>query len=186
MTDRLDKPRGVLIGSKVVVFGRDDAKRVFSLGFFGKPLSVRKPKSPDEVEPPLELSLIEAIYLCENGKLIVSSADGDILGCESLRNIASEHIREFDLIYPVYIRLKQAGLVVRSALKYGADFALYREAPGKEHAPYLLKVLESGQSIDPGDLVGWGRVAHSVRKDLIIAISYGSRQSFIVFKWLRP
>ena len=186
MTEQQGKPRGVLIGSKVVVFGRDDAKRVFSLGFFGKPLSIRKPKSPEEVEPPLELSLIEATYLCEVGELDVSSPDGEMLDCENLKKIASEHIREFRLIYPVYIRLRQAGLVIRSALKYGADFALYREAPGKEHAPYLLKVLESAQIVDPGDLVGWGRVAHSVRKDLIIAISYGFRQSFIVFKWLRP
>lgn len=186
MTEQQGKPRGIIIGSKVVVFGRDDAKRVFSLGFFGKPLSVRKPKSPEEVEPPLELSLIEATYLCEAGELEVSSPNGEMLDCESLKKIASEHIREFKLIYPVYIRLRQAGLVIRSALKYGADFALYREAPGKEHAPYLLKVLESTQTVDPGDLVGWGRVAHSVRKDLIIAVSYGSRQSFIVFKWLRP
>ena len=186
MTGERGKPKGVLIGSKVVVFGRDDAKRVFSLGFFGKPISVRKPKSPEEVEPPLELSLIEATYLCENGELEVSSPDGEELDCENLKKIASELIREFGLIYPVYIKLRQAGLVIRSALKYGADFALYREAPGKEHAPYLLKVLDSTQSVDPGDLVGWGRVAHSVRKDLIIAISYGSRQSFIVFKWLRP
>jgi len=186
MNGNENKPKGVLIGSKVVVFGSDDAKRVFSLGFFGKPLSVRKPKSPEEVEPPLELSLIEAIYLCELGELIIFSSEGDRMGCDQLKRIASEHIRDFSLIYPVYIKLRQAGLVIRSALKYGADFALYREAPGREHAPYLLKVLESTQSVDPGDLVGWGRVAHSVRKDLIIAISYGSRQSFIVFKWLRP
>jgi len=56
-----------------------------------------------------------------------------------------------------------------------------------EHAPFIVKVINHDESVDPGDLVGWGRVAHSVRKSLLLAVTYSSKEwKYIMFKWFRP
>ena len=112
---------------------------------------------------------------------------GKPLSLEELKNIAKKLIPDIDLIYSTYKELRSQGLTVRSGLKYGADFALYRTRPGLEHAPYLVKVLRYDEEVDPGNLIGWGRISHSVRKNLLIAITYpGGVRKYIMLKWLRP
>ncbi len=114
--------------------------------------------------------------------------EGDTkLSHEALLKRASSLVEDFETVYPVYKELREGGFIVRSALKYGADFAVYTKRPGLEHAPYLVKVLPYDKVIDPGDLIGWGRVSHSVRKDLLLAITYPSGKiDYIIFKWIRP
>ncbi len=126
------------------------------------------------------------MYLVELGVLEVIS-EGKSLSLDELRSIAKKLIPDIDLIYSTYKELRSQGLTVRSGLKYGADFALYRTRPGLEHAPYLVKVLRYDEEVDPGNLIGWGRISHSVRKNLLIAITYpGGVRKYIMLKWLRP
>ncbi len=174
-----------LVGSKLIVFEVSAARTIFSKGFFGKPLGVKKPKTTD-INSPLELSLVEGMYLLENNVIYVEHM-GRVLGLEDLRAIANERIANFDDLYHVYKELRREGFVVRSGLKYGADFAVYRSRPGLEHAPYLVKVVRFDSSVDPGDLVGWGRLSHSVRKKLLIAVVYPDKEvDYIMFKWFKP
>lgn len=174
-----------LVGSKLIVFDAEAARAIFSEGFFGKPLGVKKPKSTD-VSSPLELSLVEGMYLLESNVISVEYM-GRALGLEDLRAIANARMANFDDLYHVYKELRKEGFVVRSGLKYGADFAVYRLRPGLEHAPYLVKVVKFNSNIDPGDLVGWGRLSHSVRKKLLIAVVYPDKEvDYIMFKWFKP
>jgi len=174
-----------LIGSKSVVFDVDKARCLFSRGYFGKPLGVRKPRTTD-IRRPIELSLLETMYLAEANVLEVFK-ERTRISIHELRRFAQEVVRGFDMLYNAYKELRDAGFIVRSALKYGADFAVYKAMPGIEHAPYLVKILDYDQLIDPGDLIGWGRLSHSVRKELLLAITYPSgARSYITFKWLKP
>lgn len=174
-----------LVGSKLIVFEVSDAKAIFSNGFFGKPVGVKKPKTT-EIDSPLELSLVEGMYLFESGVISVEYM-GKVLSLEEFRSIASTRIVNFEDLYHVYKELRKEGFVVRSGLKYGADFAVYRLRPGLEHAPYLVKVVRFDSNVDPGDLVGWGRLSHSVRKKLLIAVIYPNKEiSYIMFKWFKP
>ena len=168
-----------------MVFDVGLAQCLFRTGFFGKPVGIKKPKTT-EISRPLELSLLEVMYLAEKGVLRVVK-EGKELSREELMEHASSLVPDFEILYLAYKELRDAGFIVRSALKYGADFAIYKRRPGLEHAPYLVKVLRYDQVIDPGDLIGWGRVSHSVRKELLLAITYPSGiRSYITFKWLRP
>ncbi|MEM2157466.1 MAG: tRNA-intron lyase, partial [Sulfolobales archaeon] len=45
-----------LVGSKLIIFDVSAARAIFSNGFFGKPVGVKKPKTT-EISSPLELSL---------------------------------------------------------------------------------------------------------------------------------
>ncbi|PUA33330.1 MAG: tRNA-intron lyase [Zestosphaera tikiterensis] len=174
-----------LIGSKAVVFDVEVAKCLFEVGFFGKPLGVKKPKKYD-LGRPLELSLVEAYYLQQKGVLAIVK-DGVKLSQLEFEGLCEKLIPDFKELYEVYKELRDLGFVVRSALKYGSDFAIYRKAPGLEHAPYLVKVLKYDQVIDPGDLIGWGRLSHSVRKDLLLAILLPSGlKNYVLFKWFKP
>ncbi|MEM3848382.1 MAG: tRNA-intron lyase, partial [Zestosphaera sp.] len=189
-TDRVLRSCGsgdaYLIGSKAIVFNVDLARCIFSTSFIGKPVGVKKPKDVEEVDKPLELSLIEAYYLAEKGVLRVFRGSEE-LSLEDFRAMCREHIPEFDDLYRTFRELKDSGFIIRSALKYGTDFALYRRKPGLEHAPYLVKVLKYGQVIEPGDLISWGRLSHSVRKELILAMTYQSGMiTYIALKWFKP
>ena len=132
------------------------------------------------------MSLIEALYLSELGVLEVFEGSRK-LSFKELYERARGVIHNLEKVYATYKELREKGYIVRSALKYGADFALYRVRPGVEHAPYLVKVLDYNEKLDPGDLIGWGRLSHSVRKDLLLAIigPDGSRR-YIMLKWLKP
>ncbi|MCX8184898.1 MAG: tRNA-intron lyase [Sulfolobales archaeon] len=177
---------GYLIGSKVVVFDVEKARCLFSHGFYGKPVGVRKPKEVD-IDLPLELSLIEALFLCREEVLKVYSGSREI-SVEELQDLVSRVFSNFEELYLVYEDVKSQGFTIRSALKYGADFAIYRTRPGLEHAPYLVKVVSKNQLLDPGDMVGWGRISHSVRKTLLIAVPDRREKevSYVVLKWFKP
>ncbi|MET1129193.1 MAG: tRNA-intron lyase [Thermoproteota archaeon] len=181
------KHRGVLIGLKVLVYDIESAQTIFSDGFYGKPLGVQKPKGTEDVRSPLVLSLIEALYLVEQGKLEVVDTNGNPLGFDRMYSYGVENIPKFELLYKVYKEFRQRGFVLRSALKYGADFAVYERGPGLEHAPYLVHVLKQGQEIDPLEIVRAGRLSHSVRKKFILAITSPSGVSkYLAFEWSKP
>ncbi len=177
--------KATLIGSKAVVFDKETARCLFTNGFFGNPVGLRKPKTT-EIDRPIELSLYETLYLAEKGVLEVVKG-GSILSIKELINYIEEQVPSILSLYHTYRELRDTGFIVRSALKYGVDFAVYRKRPGLEHAPYLVKVVKYDELMDPGDLIGWGRVSHSVKKELLLAITYPSkRRIYITFKWLRP
>ncbi|MEM2006335.1 MAG: tRNA-intron lyase [Sulfolobales archaeon] len=177
---------GYLIGSKIVVFDVEKARCLFTHGFYGKPVGVRKPKDTN-IEVPLELSLLEAIFLLREGILKVYSGDAEV-DKEELQKIVSQAFSNFEELYAVYEDIRSQGFTVRSALKYGADFAVYRTRPGLEHAPFLVKVVSENQLLDPGDVVGWGRISHSVRKTLLLAVpnQKNGEINYVVLRWFKP
>ncbi len=147
---------------------------------------MRKPKDTN-IEVPLELSLLEAVFLFRKGILKVFSGDRE-LSEQELLEVVGRVFGNFEELYTVYEDMRSQGFVVRSALKYGADFAVYRTRPGLEHAPFLVKLVARDQPLDPGDIVGWGRISHSVRKTLLLAIPDERRRevSYVVLRWLKP
>ena len=179
--------RGVLRGSHVFVEDIDEARKIYSLGFYGKPLSIEKPKGPDDIKEPLVLSLIEALYLIEKGYLEVVDEKGEKLTPDQIRSCGKAYEERFDELYAVYRDLREKGFVVRSGIKFGADFAVYTVAPGVEHAPYLVIALKYGQSLRPNELLSFGRVSHSTRKQLVLAIvGPGKVINYVSFKWVKP
>ena len=178
---------GVLLGIRVIVFDHEQARRLYASGFYGKPLGIPKPRGAT-FNAPLELGLMEAVYLAEKGVLrVVDGASGRELGVDELRDYARRVIARFELLYRVYRDLRERGYVVRSGLKYGADFAVYERGPGLEHAPYLVHVEPSAESIDPLEVVRAGRLSHSVRKDFILAVvASGGDVVYLLFSWSKP
>lgn len=186
MDEMLRKIIANLVDSRVIVWSIDDSRRLYREGFYGKPVEVRKPKDAS-FSCPLELSLFEALYLVEKGKIIVVDSDGNEISYESLLKIARENYSLFDDIYHVYKDLRDKGYVVRPGIKFGADFAVYEYGPGIDHAPFLVEVLPIKSSLDPIEIVRAGRLSHSVRKKFIIATTdpVTKRITYYMFKWFK-
>ena len=178
------KVKGVLAGDSVVVYDHREARRLYACGYYGQPIGVKKPKGPD-FDAPLRLSPIEAVYLAEKGALEVERPDGAMVTIDELMSILEGNDR-FAKLYEVYKKLREAGLVVRSGLKYGADFTVYRTAPHLEHAPFIIHVYRGDDSFDPVELVRAGRLAHSVRKRFVFACVEPGGISFLTLKWFKP
>ncbi|RLF11608.1 MAG: tRNA-intron lyase [Thermoprotei archaeon] len=180
------KPTVVLSGPRAIVWNLKDAARLYKEGFYGKFVGVNKPKTPD-LEKPLELSLIETIYLLEKGRIKVVDEEGKELSLDEVRRIAEKE-ESFNDHYRVYKDLREKGYVVRPGLKFGATFAVYKYGPGIDHAPFLVHVVPPSVKMDPIEVVRAGRLSHSVRKRFILATTNPSTKelNYYMFSWWRP
>ena len=57
-----------LIENRIIVWNISDSRKLFTAGYYGKPIGMPKPK-PDEINVPLILDLIEGYYLQLNSKI---------------------------------------------------------------------------------------------------------------------
>lgn len=175
-----------LVGNRIVVWNPEDGVALYSEGYYGQPLGIRKPKPPFDFKEPLELSVLEAYYLAEKGRIIVLDEDGKQLSLEELRKHASRVYEMFDQKYRVYRDLRDRGYIVRPGIKFGADFAVYKYGPGIDHAPFLVHVLPNVAEINAIEIVRAGRLAQSVRKKFIIAtIEEENKVRYYMFTWFR-
>jgi tRNA-intron endonuclease len=176
--------RGEVVADNVVVFDLEDARRIYSAAFYGKPLGVPKPKDY-EFEAPLLLDLVEACYLVEEGVLEVYEGGVKLSFSELFTRGARSNSR-FEQLYRVYMDLRKRGFVVASGIKFGSDFAVYKYGPGIDHAPFIVQVMQENETISAAELVRAGRLATTVRKNFIVAIPQrGGRVRYLVFSWLR-
>jgi len=180
------KPKAVVMGSRVVVWDIKQASRLYKEGFYGKFLEVDKPKTLD-VERPLELSLIEALYLAEKDRIKVVDVNGRELSVSEIKELGVRSEENFLDHYRVYRDLRERGYVVRPGLKFGATFAVYRYGPGIDHAPFLVHVVPPSVKLSPIDVVRAGRLSHSVRKRFILATTNPATKelNYYMFSWFK-
>lgn len=94
------------------------------------------------------------------------------------------HIESGDVdekLYAVYTDLVSRGLLPKSGLKYGAHFRVYVSQQSK-HAEYLVIVVPPYLSFTI--LAGMCRVAHTVKKSLIIA-EKNSEVKYYEYRWIK-
>jgi len=123
--------------------------------------------------------------LVKRGKISVIHENTE-LKPEDLYNIAVERIPRFEELYAVYSDLRGKGFVLRRGLKFGCDYLVYRHGPGIDHAPYGLQVFRMDEIMDPIELVRMGRLLHSVRKKLVIAVYAGGNILYQLLEWWKP
>ncbi|MFX0108967.1 MAG: tRNA-intron lyase [Candidatus Hodarchaeota archaeon] len=175
-----------LVGNRAIVWNSQHGMKLYSEGYYGQPVGIRKPKSL-EFDKPLELSLIECAYLTKCGKLQVCSPKEGKLTTEQLLSLGEKKHDEFRDQFLVYEELRERGYVIRPGLKFGTDFAVYEEGPGKDHAPFLVHVIPQRKGLVPLDIVRAGRLATSVRKKFIIAtVKENGQIAYYSFVWHRP
>jgi tRNA-intron endonuclease len=150
---------GAMLSDRVLV--SDPPEALHDRAFYGQRL--------DRDERSVQLSLVEAAYLAERGRLTV---EGDAERLVS-RGRAVEGDR-FDRRLRAYGALRTAGLVPKTGFKFGADFRTYADVDSVDdlgHSELLVRVLPATHTFAPRDLALDVRLAHGVRKQLVFALT---------------
>jgi len=116
-------------------------------------------------------SLAEALFLVEKGKMQVLEKKKKIR-FDSLMEKAKEQDSRFTTKYAVFKDMRNRGYVVKTALKFGAEFRVYDKGkfPGEEHARWILYPVKESDVLTWHDFSAKNRVAHSTKKNLLIGI----------------
>ncbi len=109
------------------------------------------------------LSLLEIKYLAEKG---VVEKDPEVGG-----------------VYDIYKNLRDRGLIVKSGFKYGTHFRVYENSM-EEHSKYLVHLISEREEIQK--ISRAVRVAHGVRKTLLLAHNLNGKIVYFSVSWIRP
>ena len=130
-----------------------------------------KSRYGEKVGGKLHYSTLEALYLLERGKMDVHFGR-KILDFDGFRKKAEKAESDFWLRYQVFKDLRNRGYIVKTALKFGADFRAYDKGvkPGQDHAKWIVYPFYSSDKLTWFDFSAKSRVAHSTKKKLLLAI----------------
>ena len=142
----------------------------------------------EKVSEKIQYSLLEALFLAENGKIEISSNNKKIPEKELLKKF-QKFDKRINLKYPVFKDLRSKGYVVKTALKFGADFRVYEKGkkPGEEHAKWVVFTDFESAKLTWHEFSAKNRVAHSTKKNLLLAIvDEESDVTYYEVKWVKP
>lgn len=131
----------------------------------------------------------EVLYLYDKKKLIVQNASGKLLTREQLVHLLKKQNPEFLVKYAVYADMRNRGYIVKTALKYGAEFRVYDRGikPGEDHAKWVLYPIPEKKTYRWHDFTAKNRVAHSTKKRLLVGIVDDERAvTYYEVRWVKP
>ncbi len=182
--DKLPEAEGILIHDRVVIWDPEIGSEFYMNGFWGHPMGVKKPKPNKKYKLPLQLSLVEAVYLNKKGVLKIKDSKGKVLSQKEILDIVKKFRSKADARIVTYSFWRDLGYVVKSsAAKYGGHYLIYEKGPGIDHAPYLCVVSYPDELITPVNLLRVGRVATSVNKTLVISVVKDSQILSYRMRW---
>ena len=136
----------------------------------------------------VRLSLLEAYYLLEKKKIKVKEKRKALTPEAFLKKIRKIE-PQFWTKYCVFRDLRNRGYIVKTALKFGADFRVYERGvkPGEEHAKWVVFPVHEGSVLTWQDFSAKNRVAHSTKKRLLIGIVDDEADvTYYEIRWMRP
>jgi len=168
--------RAYLIGN-VVISNTQEAITLYEKSRFGE---LREGK--------IYYAGVEALYLVETGKMHVFDGKKK-LSFEKLLSVLAENDKRLRTKYIVFRDLRQRGYIVKTALKFGADFRVYARGkkPGQEHARWILYAVHESEEFSWHEFAAKSRVAHSTKKSLLLGIVDEENDvTYYEVKWLKP
>jgi tRNA-intron endonuclease, archaea type len=136
----------------------------------------------------VQLTLIEGYYLCDKNKIIVKSGN-KINDKEKLLKKCMKLEKNFLIRYAVYCDFRNRGYVIKTALKFGADFRVYNKGikPGEDHARWIVYPVKETDVLTWYEFAAKNRVAHSTKKRLLLGIvDEENSVTYYEVKWTRP
>jgi tRNA-intron endonuclease len=172
----MDKIQAYLVGENI----SSNSAEAFSLykkSSFGEPVGEK-----------IQYSLPEALFLSEKGRMDIIHGRRKILLKDLIRK-AQRIDKRIQIKYPVFRDLRERGYIIKTALKFGADFRVYEKGakPGKKHAKWIVFADHESKKITWHEFSAKNRVAHSTKKNLLLAIvDEEGAVSYYEVIWVRP
>lgn len=125
-------------------------------------------KFGEKLDDKILYSLPEALFLVQNKKMEISNHQNKKLTQKEILNKFQRIDKKFKTKYLVFKDLRKKGYIVKTALKFGADFRVYEK--NKDHSKWICFTSSENQTLTWQDFSAKNRVAHSTKKNLLIAI----------------
>lgn len=171
--------KAIFTRERVITEDSDAARELYNKSRFGKIMK----------DNTVQLSLIEALYLLEKKRLIIVNGRNREISSEKFIKKATKLEPNFWVRYSAFKDMRDRGYIVKTALKFGADFRIYDRGvkPGEEHARWILYPIHEASVLTWYEFAAKNRVAHSTKKRLMIAVVDDEGDcSFWEVRWLRP
>lgn len=167
-----------LINRNVLAESNDVTRDIYDKSRFGEPIDKNK----------FQYALMEAMYLLEREKINIFDKK-KLLDFDAFLKIAVKLEKDFWTRYRVYRDLRKRGYIVKTALKFGADFRVYDRGvkPGDDHAKWIVYPVHESENFSWYEFSAKNRVAHSTRKSLLIGIvDEEGDVTYYDIHWTRP
>jgi len=166
-----------LMGEYVITESSDKARDLYSKSRFG---CIEGEK--------VQLPLLDAFYLLEKKKILIKDKRKELTPEQLLKKIKKTE-PNFWTKYRVYKNLRDRGYIVKTALKFGADFRVYERGvkPGEDHAKWIVYPVHEASVLTWQEFSAKNRVAHSTKKRLLIGIVDDEGDvTYYEIRWMRP
>lgn len=148
-----------------------------------------KSRYGEYVEDKIQYSFVEALHLLERKRMTLRDAKGKTITIDAFRKMCEKIEKNFWIRYCVFRDLRQRGYIVKTALKFGADFRVYDKGikPGDDHAKWIVYPLHETETLTLYEFSAKNRVAHSTRKTLLLAVVDDEGDvSYWNSSWVKP
>ncbi|OIO62571.1 tRNA-intron lyase [Candidatus Woesearchaeota archaeon CG_4_10_14_0_2_um_filter_33_10] len=173
------KVKAILSRERVLTENTDAAHELYNQSRFGNLLEDGK----------VQLSLLEALYLLEKNKLLIKDYRKKNVSSDDFIKKTKKVEPNFWIRYCVFKDIRDRGYIIKTALKFGADFRVYDRGvkPGEDHARWIIYPVHEGSALTWYDFAAKNRVAHSTKKRLMIGIVDNEGDvTYYEIKWIRP
>lgn len=136
----------------------------------------------------VQLAMLEAQYLLEKKRIELYEGKKKV-GAETFLKACQKKDINFWTRYCVYKDLRDRGYIVKTALKFGADFRVYDRGvkPGEDHAKWVVYPQHESSTLTWHEFSAKNRVAHSTRKKLLVGIVDDEGDvTYYEIRWIRP
>jgi len=176
---RKKKVKATLTRERVLTESSDTAHELHNQSRFGNILEDGK----------VQLSLLEALYLMDKGKLLINDYRKKKVTFDDFIKKTKRVEPNFWIRYCVFKDIRDRGYIIKTALKFGADFRVYDRGvkPGEDHARWIIYPVHEGSALTWYEFAAKNRVAHSTKKRLMIGIVDNEGDvTYYEIKWIRP
>jgi len=172
----MEKIQANIIG-EIISSNTPEAYSLYKKSCFGEPVGEK-----------IQYSLSESLFLVEKRKMKIFSRSKEISKKE-LINKFRRIDKKIQIKYFVFKDLRERGYIVKTALKFGAEFRVYDKGsrPGKKHAKWIVFTDHESKKLTWHEFSAKNRIAHSTKKNLLLAIVDEEGDiSYYEVKWIRP
>jgi tRNA-intron endonuclease len=176
---RKEKIKTAFANERVLAEATDETRELYNQSRYGTLLDSGK----------LQLSLLEGLYLLEKNKIEIRDSRGKLLDFEDFLKRATKLEPNFWIRYGVFKDMRNRGYIIKTALKFGADFRVYDRGvkPGEDHARWIIYPVHEGATLTWYEFAAKNRVAHSTKKRLMMGIVDDEGDvTYYEIKWLKP
>ena len=166
-----------ILTSEKITSNTAEAQNLFAASRFGEKLGEK-----------ILYSLPEAFYLVQDKKMEIFDYKNKKLTQKDILKKFERINKKFKTKYLVFKDLRKKGYIVKTALKFGAEFRVYEKGKKitQSHSKWICFPVSENKQLTWQEFSAKNRVAHSTKKNLLIAVvDEEGAVSYYEVRWTR-